>query len=201
MSRMTSDARWRADHLVSREARARRYGHDGAVIWLTGLSGAGKSTLAMRAEARLFEDGFRVYVLDGDNLRRGINADLGFSAAERHENIRRAGEIAALFADAGLIVLAAFISPYAADRAVARNAAGNQFHEVYVRAPLVTCEQRDPKGLYLKARHGEIAEFTGVSAPYEPPTGPELEIDTDALSVDAATDRLVAYIGSCLRRA
>jgi bifunctional enzyme CysN/CysC len=138
-------------------------------------------------------------VLDGDNLRRGVNSDLGFSAKDRTENIRRAGEIAALFADAGLVVLAAFISPYARDRATARRAAGAQFHEVFVRASLDACEKRDPRGLYRRARSGEIAEFTGVSAPYEAPAEPELELDTEQLSADEAVERLVAYIDERLR--
>jgi bifunctional enzyme CysN/CysC len=182
------------EHEVSAEARAQRYGHRGGVIWLTGLSGAGKSTIAMGTERRLFQKGYRAYVLDGDNLRRGINSDLGFSAEDRRENIRRAGEIAALFADAGIIVLAAFISPDANDRAVARRAAGTGFHEVFVRASLAACEQRDPRGLYRRARSGEIREFTGISAPYEPPTAPEVEIDTERLSIDEAVEHLVAYV-------
>lgn len=186
-------------HEVTPEVRARRYGHRGGVIWLTGLSGAGKSTIAMRAEARLFQKGYRAYVLDGDNLRRGINADLGFSADDRRENIRRAGEIAALFADAGLVVLAAFISPYANDRAAARRAAGERFHEVFIRASLAACEERDPRGLYRRARAGEISDFTGVSAPYEPPTAAELEIDTERLTIDEAVEQLVAYIERELR--
>lgn len=187
------------EHEVSAEARAERSGHRGGVIWLTGLSGAGKSTIAMRAERRLFQKGYRVYVLDGDNLRRGINSDLGFSAEDRRENIRRAGEIAALFADAGVVVLAAFISPDANDRAAARRAASAQFHEVFVRASLAACERRDPRGLYRRARAGEIREFTGVSAPYEPPTTPEVEIDTERLSLDEAVEHLVMYIEQHLR--
>ena len=166
------------DHGVSRAARARRNRHPGGVIWLTGLSGAGKSTLAIEAEDRLFRKGYQVYALDGDNVRHGLNATLGFSPEDRAENIRRVGEVAALFADAGFIVLTAFISPYRSDRARARTAArrtGVQgFHEVHVRAPLAVCEARDPKGLYRRARAGEIADFTGVSAPYEPPDRPEL---------------------------
>jgi bifunctional enzyme CysN/CysC len=187
------------EHEVSTEARAQQNGHRGGVIWLTGLSGSGKSTIAMGAEKRLFHKGYRVYVLDGDNLRRGINSDLGFSAADRRENIRRAGEIAALFADAGVVVLAAFISPDANDRAVARRAAGAQFHEVFVRAPLAVCERRDPRGLYRRARAGEIHEFTGVSAPYEPPTAPDVEIDTERLSIDEAVEHLVIYIEQHVR--
>lgn len=182
------------DHDASADLRARRYGHDGAIVWLTGLSGAGKSTIAMEAERRLFEKGYKTHVLDGDVLRRGINADLGYSPADRHENIRRAGHIAALFADAGLIVLAAFLSPYAGDRAAARRAANGRFHEVFVRATVEACEQRDPRGLYRRARAGELREFTGVSAPYEPPVHPDLELDTERLSIDEAVQRLVMYV-------
>src|SRR3546814_386164 len=166
------------DHLLTPQARAWRNGHRGAVIWMTGLSGTGKSTLAMRVEQRLFAKGLQVYVLDGDNVRRGLNADLGFSPEDRAENIRRVGEAAALFADAGLVVVTAFISPYRADRDRARAAAGDAFHEVYVKADLETCEARDPKGLYRRARAGEIPDFTGISAPYESPESPELIVDT-----------------------
>ena len=187
------------DDEVSADLRARRYGHCGAVIWLTGLSGAGKSTVAMTAERRLFQQGYKVCVLDGDALRRGINSDLGYSAEARHENIRRAGAIAALFADAGLIVLAAFLSPYASDRAAARRAANGRFHEIFVRASVEACEQRDPRGLYRRARAGEIPEFTGVSAPYEPPLHPELELDTERLTVEQTVDRLLTYIDERLR--
>jgi bifunctional enzyme CysN/CysC len=185
---------WRAEHEVSRESRAQAYGHLGGVIWLTGLSGSGKSTIAMGAELRLFQRGYCVYVLDGDDLRDGVNADLGFSAEDRIENIRRVGGIAALFADAGLVVLVALISPYTCSRTAARRAAGVRFHEVFVRASLSTCEQRDPRGLYRRARAGQIGEFTGVSAPYEPPASPELEIDTECLSIDRAIERLVTYV-------
>ena len=154
------------------------------MIWLTGLSGAGKSTLAMALERRLFEAGFQVYALDGDNMRGGLSADLGFAPDDRAENIRRIGEVAALMADAGLIAIAAFISPYRADRARARRAADGRFVEVHVRADLATCEARDPKGLYARARAGEIADFTGISAPYEVPEAPELVVDTAANDVE-----------------
>ena len=137
---------------VSAEARRARNKHAGGVLWLTGLPGSGKTTLALGLELRLFEAGAQVYVLDGDNMRRGLSADLGFAPAERTENIRRVGEVAALFADAGLIVIAAFISPYRADRAAARNAAGAAFHEIYIKTPLEICEARDPKGHYRRAR-------------------------------------------------
>ena len=187
---------YRADHLVSREERESRSGHRGAVIWLTGLSGAGKSTLAMALERALFMQGASVYVLDGDNVRAGLNSDLGFSAADRAENIRRIGEVAALFADAGTIVITAFISPMKRDREIARKAAGDRFHEVYVSADVETCEARDTKGLYKRARAGEISEFTGISAPYEPPEYAELTLDTAAMSVDRCVDELVAYVTS-----
>jgi adenylyl-sulfate kinase len=179
---------------VSRGARLQRYGHHGAIVWLTGLSGAGKSTLANRAEAHLFAEGYLTYVLDGDVLRAGVSSDLGFSAEGRHENIRRAGAVAALFADAGMVVLVAMISPFTADRAAARRLAGSRFHEVFVQASLEACERRDPRGLYRKARAGAIRQFTGVSSPYEQPPTPDLTIDTERLDVAAAVERLVSYI-------
>lgn len=182
------------EHLLTTDARTARNGHAGAVIWLTGLSGAGKSTLAMQVERELFARGYTVYVLDGDNVRRGLNADLGFTPQARAENIRRVGEVAALFADAGVVVLTAFISPYRADRERARAAATGQFHEVYVRADLATCERRDPKGLYRRARSGAVAEFTGISAPYEEPEHPELVVDTAENSLDACVAQVIRYV-------
>jgi bifunctional enzyme CysN/CysC len=179
---------------VDQDVRWRRNGHKGAVFWMTGLSGAGKSTVAREAERVLFLKGFNVYVLDGDNVRGGLNANLGFSPEDRAENIRRVGEVAALFADAGTVCLASFISPYTADRDRARTAAGDMFHEVYVRADLETCEERDPKGLYKKARSGEIPDFTGISAPYEAPDAPDLDINTAELSVEEAVEKLVNYV-------
>lgn len=181
---------------VSREQRARRYGHSGAIVWLTGLSGAGKSTLAYRAEARLFDQGYLTCVLDGDVLRGGVSSDLGFSPEDRHENIRRAGAVAALFADAGMVVLVAMISPFAADRAAARRLSASRFHEVFVSASVEACEQRDPRGLYRRARAGEIPQFTGISSPYERPANPDLTIETERLGVEAAVDQLVSYIRS-----
>ena len=181
-------------HLISRSERAERNGHHGAVIWLTGLSGAGKSSIAMAVERRLFGSGAFVYVLDGDNVRAGLSRDLGFSAKDRTENIRRIGEVAALFADAGAIVITAFISPFRADRAIARAAAGAAFHEVYVDADLSTCESRDPKGLYKPARRGEIRDFTGLTSPYEPPDDPELTIDTAHYSLESCVERLLNYV-------
>jgi bifunctional enzyme CysN/CysC len=181
-------------HGVAREARAVRNGHKGGVLWFTGLSGSGKSTLALALEARLFAKGYHVYVLDGDNIRDGLNANLGFSPADRAENIRRVGEVAALFADAGFLVISSFISPYRADRERARRAAPEAFHEIHIEAPLEVCEARDPKGLYRRARAGEIPEFTGISSPYEPPEQAELVILTSERSVDDCLSELMAYV-------
>jgi adenylyl-sulfate kinase len=170
-------------------------GQRGCVVWLTGLSGSGKSTLAVALEAALVGAGHLAFVLDGDNLRQGLNSDLGFAPADRAENIRRAGEVAALLADAGLVAVTAFISPYRADREVARAAVGSdRFLEVLVDAPLEVCEGRDPKQLYRRARAGEIQEFTGVSAPYEPPPSPDLTLDTAALDVEACVGQLLARL-------
>ncbi|MYE10851.1 MAG: adenylyl-sulfate kinase [Gammaproteobacteria bacterium] len=182
------------EHRVALCDRERRNAHQGGVLWLTGLSGAGKTTLAFALEERLFRDGLQVYVLDGDNVRHGLNADLGFSRADRGENIRRAGEVAALFADAGVLCIAAFISPYREDRAAARAAAPGRFHEVYVRADLATCERRDPKGLYRRARAGEIANFTAVDDIYEPPEDPSLTVDTTENDIECCIAMLVDYV-------
>jgi bifunctional enzyme CysN/CysC len=181
-------------HGVTTDARAARNGHKGAVLWFTGLSGAGKSTLALALEAELFAKGYHVYVLDGDNVRTGLNANLSFSPEDRAENIRRVGEVAHLFADAGFIAVSSFISPYRSDRQRARQAAGDYFHEIYVKAPLEVCEERDPKGLYRRARAGEIKDFTGVSAPYEEPNNAELVIDTSQHSVEDAVANLLQYV-------
>lgn len=180
-------------HQVSRMDRWHANGHKGGVLWFTGLSGAGKTTLALETEKRLFERGWRAYVLDGDNVRHGLSADLGFSPEDREENIRRIGEVAALFAEAGLIVISAFISPYRKDRRIARDAAGDAFHEIFVDASLAICESRDPKGLYEKARRGEIPDFTGISAPYEIPERAELTVDTDRFSVAESVGVLEDY--------
>jgi len=182
------------EHRVTAESRLQRNGHGGGVLWLTGLSGAGKSTLAMAVEQHLFKKGFHVYVLDGDNVRRGLNANLGFSPMDRAENIRRIGEVAALFADSGIICVSAFISPYQSDRDRARAAAGEDFHEIYIKADLETCEKRDPKGLYRKARAGVIQDFTGISAPYEEPAAPELTIDTADHTIDECVQQIVDYV-------
>jgi bifunctional enzyme CysN/CysC len=185
---------FRVEHRIEAPARTLRNGHRGGVLWLTGLSGAGKSTIAMALEQELFRRGYHAYVLDGDNVRYGLNANLGFSPDDRAENIRRVGEVAALFADAGMIVVTAFISPYRADRQRARDAAKGNFHEIYIAADIATCEQRDPKGLYKKARSGEIPEFTGISAPYEEPEAAELVVDTRDLSVEKSLDSILEYI-------
>ena len=182
-------------HQVTATERAARTSHHGAVLWFTGLPGSGKSTLAMALERRLFDLSWQVYTLDGDNVRRGLSADLGFSPHDREENIRRVGEVAALFADAGAVCIVAFISPYRADRARARAAAGGRrFFEVYVKSALSTCERRDPKGHYRRARAGEIKDFTGVDAPYEAPEQPGIVIDTETQDIDACVERLLAFV-------
>ena len=181
-------------HRLSSADRQRHYGHAGAVIWLTGLSAAGKSTLAMALEQKLMELGYSCYVLDGDNVRHGLNSDLGFSPEARTENIRRVGEVAALFADAGLLCICAFISPYKADRQKARQACRHAFHEVHVDADLATCTARDPKGLYQKANAGVLNNLTGRSAPYEPPETCELTIDTRQDSVSQSLTKLLDYV-------
>jgi len=179
---------------VTREERAAYNGHSGAVIWLTGLSGAGKSTLAMAVERELCRAGYLVYVLDGDNIRCGLNRDLGFSVADRSENIRRVAEVAALFADAGTIVITAFISPNATDRAAARAAANAPFFEVHLNADVAACEARDPKGLYARARANTIPNFTGVSAPYDIPERADLVLDTSTDTVARCVVQLTAFI-------
>ena len=162
---------------------------------ITGLSGSGKSTLAMELERELFNLGRQTYVLDGDNVRHGLCSDLGFSPEDRRENIRRIGEVARLFADAGVICITAFISPYRSDRELVRKMMlPSQFVEVHVHAPIEICEQRDPKGLYAKARAGEIKDFTGVSAPYEPPLSPDLELRTDKLTVAESVARILDFL-------
>ncbi len=164
---------------IKKEDRERLNQHRGVCVWFTGLSGSGKSTIANEVEQMLYERGIHTYVLDGDNIRHGLNKNLGFSPADRTENIRRIGEVARLFVDAGLVVATAFISPYRQDRDSVRELMGpGEFVEVYVECDLAVCEQRDPKGLYKKARAGEIPEFTGISAPYEAPLHPELVVNT-----------------------
>ena len=181
---------------LSSEEREKLRGHGGAVIWLTGLSGSGKSTIAHALEERLLTNDIHTIVLDGDKIRKGLCADLGFSPEDRTENIRRIGEVAKLFHDACTVTIVAFISPYREDREKARSMlADGHFIEVFVDCPLVVCEKRDPKGLYKKARSGEIREFTGVSAPYEPPLKPEVHLHTDIESVDEAVAKITAQLG------
>jgi adenylyl-sulfate kinase len=179
---------------VTPEQRALRNGHPGGIIWLTGLSGAGKTTIATELERELFARGRHVYVLDGDGIRHGLNNNLGFSADDRHENIRRVGEVARLFADAGVICVVALISPYRVDRDRVRSGSTTgSFIEVFVNAPLEVCEQRDVKGLYARARAGQISDFTGISAPYEPPLNPEIDLQTDKLSVEQSVTTIVRF--------
>ncbi len=187
-------------HRVTTPQRIDRNRHEPGVLWFTGLSGSGKSTLAMTLEQRLFDQGYQVYVLDGDNVRGGLNANLGFSPEDRAENIRRVSEVAALLTDAGVIVITAFISPYLADRERARAVAGDNFHEIYIEADLETCEARDPKGLYKRARNGEIGEFTGISAPYETPSHPNLVINTAINDINTCINQLEAYITKNFQR-
>lgn len=180
---------------VSRNERERRLGQRGVTIWLTGLSGSGKSTIAVAAEGVLHARGLHAYVLDGDNVRHGLNTNLGFSPEDRTENIRRIGEVAKLFTDSGTITLTSFISPYRADRdAVRAIMEPGDFVEVLVDASVETCEGRDVKGLYKKARAGEIPEFTGISAPYEAPEKPELVLDTNAQSVEESVAALIRFL-------
>jgi adenylylsulfate kinase len=180
---------------ITREDRQQLNGHKGCTVWLTGLSGSGKSTIAVELEKRLLERGVRTYILDGDNIRHGLNKNLGFSPEDRAENIRRIGEVAKLFCDAGLVALTAFISPYRADRDQVRAIMQpGDFIEVFVDCPVEVCEQRDVKGLYQKARAGEIKEFTGVSAPYEAPSAPELVIETSDQSVEKSALQILTYL-------
>ncbi len=199
--RRSADALQQSDHIywshgkVATEQRARRNGHRGSVIWLTGLSGAGKSTIATELERELFNMGKQAYVLDGDNVRHGLCSDLTFAPQDRKENIRRVGEVAKLLVDAGLICITAFISPYQSDRELVRKMLSDgQFVEVYVNAPLGVCEKRDPKGLYAKARANEIREFTGISAPYEPPLQPEIVLHTDKVSATESVAQILEYL-------
>ena len=183
-----------ASKIQTRE-REQRLGQRGVTVWFTGLSASGKSTIAGALERRLFDEGHLVYWLDGDNVRTGINADLGFSAEDRTENIRRIAEAARLFNDAGLLVVAAFISPSSSDRMAACKVIGDdRFYEVYLDAPLEVCEERDPKGLYRKAREGLITEFTGVSAPYEVPMAPALTLNTATKSINECVEALMSLL-------
>jgi adenylylsulfate kinase len=182
---------------VSRADRERVRGHRGAVLWFTGLSGSGKSTIAAEVERQLLQRGCVAYVLDGDNIRHGLSRDLGFAPHDRSENNRRIGEVAKLFSDACVLCLCAFISPYKVDRAQLRSSMPlGEFVEIYVRASLARCEQRDPKGLYKKARLGEITDMTGVGAPYEAPENPELVLDTEQGQIDQNVAQVLEYLSS-----
>ncbi len=183
------------DGSVTREARRRFFGQTPVTLWMTGLSGAGKSTLAFAAEARLLGLGRACFVLDGDNVRHGLNRDLGFSHEERSENVRRVAEVARLMNEAGLIVITSFISPYREDRDLAREIIGDAaFLEVHIATPLNVCEQRDVKGLYRRARTGEVKEFTGINSPYEPPLHPALTINTAEYGVETSVDNILTLL-------
>ncbi len=180
---------------ITKRERQRIKGHKSAILWFTGLPSSGKSTIAHKLEEELNKRGIHTYVLDGDNVRRGLNSDLGFSPEDRRENIRRIGEVAKLFVDAGLIVMAAFISPYRESRRFVRNLVEpGEFIEIYVKCPLEVCEARDVKGLYKKARRGEIKDFTGISAPYEEPENPEIVVETDKESVEESVKKILNYL-------
>ena len=182
---------------ITKEERREQNNHHSFVLWFTGLSGSGKSTVANAVAKALFDKNIRNYVLDGDNVRFGLNKNLGFSAEDRTENIRRIGEVSKLFVDSGQVVLTAFISPFQEDRAQVREILeGNEFLEVYVECPLEECEKRDPKGLYKKARNGEIRDFTGIDSPYESPANPELTINTSTQSVEECVQTVIEYLAN-----
>lgn len=188
------DIVWHQANITKTDRRELNH-HRSCVLWFTGYSGSGKSTLAVEVEKVLYHNQIRSYVLDGDNVRHGLNKNLGFNPEDRKENIRRIGEVSKLFVDAGLFVLTAFISPYRVDRELARSMVEDgEFIEIHVKCPLEECERRDPKGLYKKARKGEIKEFTGVSAPYEPPIQPELLIETDQLLPEECVQKIMDYL-------
>lgn len=180
---------------VTRADRASIKSQSPCLLWFTGLSGSGKSTIANALDVALFERGYHTFLLDGDNVRHGLNKDLGFSDEDRVENIRRIGEVSKLFTDAGVIVLSAFISPFTTDRRLVRNLfPAGEFIEVFMDTPLQTCEERDPKGLYEKARAGKIKNFTGIDSPYEAPERPEVRLDTSQMSVEDCVNRLISYL-------
>ncbi|MDR6999825.1 adenylyl-sulfate kinase [Neobacillus niacini] len=180
---------------IHKEIRQQKNGHKSAVLWFTGLSGSGKSTLAAEIEEKLFNKNIHTYRLDGDNVRFGLNRDLGFSKDDRAENIRRIGEVSKLFVDAGLITLTSFISPYKTDREIVRNLLEeNEFIEIHVKCDIDECEKRDPKGLYKKARNGEIKGFTGIDAPYEEPESPEIIVETDKMTLDECAKKIIQFL-------
>lgn len=183
------------NHKITRAERSVNKNQKPCLLWFTGLSGSGKSTIANALDVALHKRGYHTFLLDGDNVRHGLCKDLGFSDDDREENIRRVGEVCKLFADAGLIVMSAFISPFTSDRRMVRKLfPAGEFIEVFMDTPLATCEERDPKGLYQKARSGQIKHFTGIDSPYEIPSHPELRLDTSTMSVEACVDRLIAYL-------
>ena len=183
------------DHRVTKAERRELNNHKSCVVWFTGLPSSGKSTIAGEVEHQLYTRGVRTYLLGGDNVRHGLNSNLGFSPEDREENIRRIGEVAKLFVDAGMITFVAFISPYRKDRERARSILEDgEFIEVYVKCPVDICEQRDPKGQYQKAKKGEIKEFTGISAPYEEPLEPEIVLETDRLAVEESAQKIIDYL-------
>ena len=182
---------------VTRVRREQMNKHSGAVFWFTGLSGAGKSTLAHDVEEKLHRLDYRTFVLDGDNVRHGLCADLAFTDEDRKENIRRIGQMARLYVEAGIIVLTAFISPFKSDRDNVRKICGSDFHEIYCKCSLAVCESRDVKGLYQRARAGEISDFTGISSPYEEPDAPELEVDTES-HLEECSERVFKYISAAV---
>ncbi len=194
MNNKSSDTVWH-HATVTRARREQLNGHKSVIVWFTGLSGAGKSTLAHAVEERLHQRSCRTFVFDGDNVRHGLCGDLDFSEEDRRENIRRIGEMAKLFVEAGVVALTAFISPFRADRLKVRNlTAHGDFIEIYCRCPIEVCEQRDVKGMYRRARAGEIRDFTGISSPYEEPENPELAIDTGSMPLDQCVDQVVGYL-------
>jgi len=193
MSKTSSNVVWHTPE-VTRSDRENRNQHRGMMIWLTGLSGSGKSTLAHAVESKLYAMGIHTYVLDGDNVRHGLCGDLAFSAVARRENIRRIGEVGKLFVDAGTVVFSAFISPFRSDRQQARELLGEDFIEIYCNSPVSVCESRDVKGLYRRARAGEIAEFTGISSPYEAPNNPEIMVDTAHLTLEQSVEQVISYL-------
>jgi len=190
---MAKKVTWHAGK-VTRADRVRLLGRQNKVLWFTGLSGSGKSTLAVEVEHALHEKGILTFILDGDNVRHGLNKDLGFSKEDREENIRRIAEMTKLFYEAGVFVLVCFISPFRKERQLARKLIGDDFVEIYVKCPLEVCEERDPKGLYSKARSGEIKEFTGISSPYEEPAGPEIVVETSRESISESVRNILSFL-------
>lgn len=191
---LNQDVLWQ-ELIVTKEDRKKLKGHNPAVIWLTGFSGAGKTTLSKEIERRMYEMGIHTYLLDGDNVRRGLNSDLGFSKPERKENIRRISEVANLFVDAGIVVICAFISPYEEDRSYLKSLLNeDELYTVYVKCPIDVCMERDPKGLYRKALKGEIKGFTGIDAPYEEPESPDIVVETHKYGIEECADLVIDYL-------